>query len=88
MEGKKINTQARSLGRGKEGNAIKALHHEQKRTHKNVTIGRSGFRLHQKFHFIGASADGKGSCDCDGDFFIEIRCVLTSIGRNSLFKIA
>jgi len=42
--------------------------------HKNVSIGKTGLRLHPKFNFIGASADGVGSCDCHGNFLVEVKC--------------
>ncbi|KAG1672978.1 AMMECR1-like protein [Nymphon striatum] len=35
---------------------------------------KSGLRLHHKFNFIGASADGVESCDCHGAFLVEVKC--------------
>ena len=71
---KQINTPAILWGRENEENAIKALTKELAGKHENVQIRKSGLRLHKKYDFIGASADGVGRCDCHGDFLIEIKC--------------
>lgn len=74
MRDKKINTPPILWGRGNEENAIQALANELKKSHINVKVEKSGLRLHQDYHFIGASADGLGSCDCHGKFLIEVKC--------------
>ena len=42
--------------------------------HDGFNVEVTGFRLHKKYHFLGASADGRGSCRCHGDFLVEIKC--------------
>ena len=45
-----------------------------KKNHVNVKIYKSGLKLHKDYHFIGASADGLGSCECHGFYLIEVKC--------------
>ena len=71
--GKRINTPAISWGRDNEGKAVQALLMELAKVHKNVSICKTGLRLHPKYNFIGASADGVGKCDCHGKFLVEIK---------------
>ena len=71
---KNIKSSAILRGRENEENAIIALANELKKTHVNVKIEKCGLRLHSNHHFIGASADGIGSCDCHGKLLIEVKC--------------
>ena len=45
--------------------------------HSNVQISKTGLMISQEHPFLGASADGIGSCDCHGNFLIEIKCPYT-----------
>ena len=74
MPGNRIHTTAISWGKDNEEKAIQSLLVELRKVHKNVSIGKTGLRLHPKFNFIGASADGVGSCDCHGKFLVEVKC--------------
>ena len=74
MESKEINTPAIFWGGENEGKALEALIIELDKTHTNLSIGKVGLRLPLKFIFIGASADGKGKCDCHGEFLVETKC--------------
>ena len=42
--------------------------------HDGFNVEVTELRLHKKYHFLGASADGLGRCRCHGDFVVEIKC--------------
>ncbi|XP_048590107.1 uncharacterized protein LOC125573589 [Nematostella vectensis] len=73
-QGPEINTPAILWGTNNEENAFQALTKKLMKSHQNLKTRKTGLRLHPEFDFIGASADGLGTCDCHGDFLIEIKC--------------
>lgn len=68
------NIPALKWGRDNEDNGIKEYmsHNEQK--HSNLKYCSSGLTVSTVYPFIGASPDGKVSCECCGDGLIEVKC--------------
>lgn len=85
MPGRRINTPAISWGKDNEEKAVQTLLVELRKMHKNVSIDKTGLRLHPEFNFIGASADGLGNCDCHGKFLVEIKCPFKHREKSSIY---
>ena len=63
-----------SWGKSNEKRALKAFEDSMTDVHGGCNVEVTALRLHKKYHFLGASADGLGSCRCHGDFLVEIKC--------------
>ena len=73
-EPKPVNVPSVLWGQDNEDVALKDYERQLKASHKNVIIEKSGLKLDAEFHFLGASADAVGYCDCHGSFLIEVKC--------------
>ena len=69
-----VTSEALSWGISHEDEAIQQYLCSLKKSHVNVVFRKSGLKLSEEFHFIGASADGIVHCDCHGEFLIEVKC--------------
>ena len=74
-----IFTPAIQWGKVHEPIARKAYEKQLKTLHPKVRITEAGLLLDSQNHFIGASTDGFGSCNCKVDceynkFLVEIKC--------------
>ena len=61
-------------GKANEEKAINVYRSSLQKQHVNVTINKTGLRLLQDGHFLGASPDAVGKCDCHGHFTVEVKC--------------
>ena len=44
------------------------------KNHCDVVIEKCGLRMHEKYHFLGASPDGLVTCFCHERSLLEIKC--------------
>ena len=75
-KGQPLNVPAVKWGQDNESKALQYKNQLQT-MHSNVHISKTGLMISQEHPFLGASADGIGSCDCHGNFLIEIKCPYT-----------
>lgn len=61
-------------GKDNEANALSCYKEMMLKTHDGIVVERTGLKIHEDFHFLGASPDGIGNCECHGKFLIEIKC--------------
>ena len=72
--GKKFSSKATEWGCEHEKKACCQYATKMSKTHTNFEVKDVGFVISTKHPYIGASPDGIGSCDCCGEFLIEIKC--------------
>jgi hypothetical protein len=68
-----LSVKAVKWGQEKEAVALKQYKRQLVKDHQEVTISKSGLRLDENHHYLGASADAVASCKCHGKFLIEIK---------------
>ena len=65
-------------GRQMEGEAIQAYKvHQQRLGHKNVQVQKCGLVVLSEKTYIGASPDGRITCDCCGSGVLEVKCPIS-----------
>ena len=69
-----IKSPAISWGKSNEKRALRVFADSMTDVHDGFNVEVTGLRLHKKYHFLGASPDGFGSCRCHGDFLVETKC--------------
>jgi hypothetical protein len=69
-----FTTNATKWGCTHEDEARKAYSNKMTEIHENFQIQPCGFVVNPLYPFIGASPDGKVSCDCCGEGLLEIKC--------------
>ena len=70
----KFTTKATQWGCSHEDTARKGYVEKMTEYHENFHLQACGFIINPEFPHIGASPDGKVSCDCCGVGFVEIKC--------------
>jgi hypothetical protein len=70
----KFTTKATQWGCSHEDTARKGYVEKMTECHENFHLQACGFIINPEFPHIGASPDGKVSCDCCGVGFVEIKC--------------
>ena len=74
-ESKNINhVPAIKWGRENEGNTLKAYQKILEKNQSGVIIEKFGLRMHEKYHFLGASPDGLVTWLCHESSLLEIKC--------------
>ena len=73
-ESQSFTSRATQWGCSHEEIARKTYMDKMMDIHMNFQVSSSGFVINPLYPFIGASPDGKVSCDCCGDGLIEIKC--------------
>ena len=68
------NIPALTYGRAMEGEAVSTFMELYAQTHKNATVIDCGLFLSKELSFVGGSPDRILSCDCCGNFCLEIKC--------------
>lgn len=69
-----FTTNATKWGCKHEEEARKAYSKKMNEIHENFQIEACGFVVNPLYPYIGASPDGKVSCDCCGEGLLEIKC--------------
>eukprot|EP00112_Aurelia_sp_Birch-Aquarium-sp1_P024468 Seg7760.2 transcript_id=Seg7760.2/GoldUCD/mRNA.D3Y31 product="hypothetical protein" protein_id=Seg7760.2/GoldUCD/D3Y31 len=67
------NIPALKFGRAMEGEAISIFIEHYAKTHKDAKVTECGLFLNKELTFAGGSQDGILSCDCCGEFCLEIK---------------
>ena len=74
-EGKNLNrVPAIKWGPENDSNSLKAYQKMLEKNHCDVVIEKCGLRMHEKYHFLGASPDGLVTCFCHERSLLEIKC--------------
>ena len=79
---KKLCTESKKLhhvlaikwGRENESKALKANQKISEKNHSGVVTEKCGLRIHEKYHFLGASAYGLVTCLFHESSLLEIKC--------------
>ena len=79
---RQVKTAAMSWGIEKEKYARKRYVKEIKKQHKCFSCEESGLILHSECYMLGASVDGRVTCDCCGVGNLEIKCPFTHRDKN------
>ena len=79
---RQVKTAAMSWGIEKEKYARKRYVKEIKKQHKCFSCEESGLILHSECYMLGASVDGRVTCDCCGVGNLEIKCPFSHRDKN------